>query len=125
MLQIRLGLLALLLPAAPAACAPTALPTSSAPAAQSAPAAPAEPARPAAADSAGALGLRPGDLVIVDADAGEAADTERRGVLFLAAAGGADGASWGRPEILAADERWLEPVDVLLLPDRTLLVLEQ
>ncbi len=82
--------------------------------------------------------LRPGDLLIVDADAGEevaanapdgaARSVERRGLLFRAArAGDAGDAGDGylRPEPLASDERWLEPVDALVLPDRSILVLEQ
>ncbi len=79
-----------------------------------------------------ALDLQPGDLLIVDADAGEelsapasdgaARGVERRGLLFRA---GNAGDGYLRPEPLASDERWLEPVDALVLPDRSILVLEQ
>jgi hypothetical protein len=151
MLQIRLvGLLAVLvLSAAPCACAPAGSSASGADSGpdprparppQGAQAAPPAASTPRVQLAPGAeadeLGLRPGDLVIVDADAGSAvaataADgaagepakpAARRGALFRAAA---EGDGWAQPEILAQDDRWLEPVDVLVLPDRSLLVLEQ
>lgn len=65
--------------------------------------------------------LADNDLVIVDLDAGEPlADGERAGRIFLARAADA----YARPVALTHDETWPEPVDVIVLPDRSLLVLD-
>ncbi|HZM00265.1 MAG TPA: hypothetical protein VFD43_08440, partial [Planctomycetota bacterium] len=67
---------------------------------------------------------RPGELLILDADAGPAIEGgERRGVLFKVPLR-QDG-SYGAPQIYARDERWIEPVDVLALANGDALVLEQ
>jgi hypothetical protein len=67
---------------------------------------------------------QPGELLILDADAGQPLEgNERRGVLFRVAVN-LDG-SYAPPQLYASDERWIEPVDVLLLPDGDALVLEQ
>jgi hypothetical protein len=61
------------------------------------------------------------DLVIVDLDAGPAReDGERAGKIFLARA--ADG--YATAVELTRDETWPEPVDAIVLPDRSLLVLD-
>lgn len=61
------------------------------------------------------------DLIIVDLDAGIAhANGERAGKIFLARA--ADG--YAHPIELTHDETWPEPVDAIILPDRSLLVLD-
>ncbi|RKY20511.1 MAG: hypothetical protein DRQ55_07450 [Planctomycetota bacterium] len=65
----------------------------------------------------------PGSLLVLDADAGEAQDDgERRGVVFVAAPDGQGG--WEAPTLLATDVRWLEPVALVTLSDRSLLVVE-
>jgi len=67
--------------------------------------------------------LRPGDLLILDGDAGEALpDGERPGVLFVARALRSGG--FARPEVLASDPRWREPTGLAVLDDGTLLVVE-
>ena len=75
------------------------------------------------------LGLAAGDLLVLDADAGPPTGAgggprgaERSGVLFVARA--RTGGGYHEAEVLAADARWLEPVDVAQLPDGSLLVLE-
>lgn len=70
--------------------------------------------------------LRPGELLILDADAGTPIAGEgaaRRGALFRVSQN-PDG-SFAAPQLYATDDRWIEPVDVLLLPDGDALVLEQ
>ena len=68
--------------------------------------------------------LRSGELLILDADAGaEIEGGARRGVLYRVPLK-PDG-SYGAPVVYAADDRWIEPVDVLVLPDGDALVLEQ
>lgn len=67
---------------------------------------------------------QPGELMILDADAGAPIDGgARRGQLFKVPQA-ADG-SYGAPQLYAEDGRWIEPVDVLLLPGGDALVLEQ
>ena len=70
--------------------------------------------------------LRPGELLILDKDAGTPIAGEgdaRRGALFRVSKN-PDG-SFAAPQLYATDDRWIEPVDVLLLPDGDALVLEQ
>lgn len=67
--------------------------------------------------------LRPGDLLILDGDAGQVLpDGERAGVLFVARALPSGG--FERPEVLASDPRWREPTDLAVLGDGTVLVVE-
>ena len=70
--------------------------------------------------------LLPGELLILDKDAGTPIAGEgdaRRGALFRVSKQ-QDG-SFAAPVLYATDDRWIEPVDVLLLPDGDALVLEQ
>ncbi|HZJ71061.1 MAG TPA: hypothetical protein VFF36_09025, partial [Planctomycetota bacterium] len=70
--------------------------------------------------------LMPGELLILDKDAGTPIAGEgdaRRGALFRVSKQ-QDG-SFAAPVLYATDDRWVEPVDVLLLPDGDALVLEQ
>jgi len=65
----------------------------------------------------------PGDLLILDGDAGEVLpDGERAGALFVARALAAGG--FAPPEVLASDPRWVEPTDLAVLDDGTVLVME-
>lgn len=68
--------------------------------------------------------LSPGDLVLLDSDSGArtADGAERLGQLFVSRAR-ADG-SYAAPELLAEDPRWIEPLELLILPDGDVLVLE-
>lgn len=68
--------------------------------------------------------LRPGDLVLLDSDSGArtADGAERLGQLFVSRVR-ADG-SYAAPELLAEDPRWIEPLELLILPDGDVLVLE-
>ena len=70
--------------------------------------------------------LRPGELLILDMDAGTPIAGEgaaRRGALFRVSRTPDGG--FAAPQVYATDDRWIEPVDVLLLPDGDALVLEQ
>jgi hypothetical protein len=71
--------------------------------------------------------LRPDDLLVLDMDAGDALpDGGRAGVVLLARADDVDPRQRRlAPAPWASDARWHEPVDLLVLPDRGLLVLEQ
>jgi len=67
---------------------------------------------------------KPGELMILDADAGAPIEGgERRGLLFKVPL--REDGSYGPPQVYASDDRWIEPVDVLLLPGGDALVLEQ
>ncbi|HTE05843.1 MAG TPA: hypothetical protein VK824_06585, partial [Planctomycetota bacterium] len=76
----------------------------------------------ACGDVGGSSDPRPGDLLVADIDAGAAQpDGERLGVIFRARPEG-DGY---KLSTFAEDPRWREPADVLVLPDRCVLVLDQ
>jgi hypothetical protein len=65
-----------------------------------------------------------GELLILDADAGaEIEGGARRGVLFRVPL--REDGSYGALQTYATDDRWIEPVDVLMLPGGDALVLEQ